>query len=334
MNKSLFTTKNFLLESGKSIPDLKIAYHTYGKLNEDKSNVIWVFHAFSANSDVLGWWDGLFGDNRIFNPQVHFIICANAITSPYGSTMPEDLAFPLVTVRDVVQAQILLAEALDITRIKVAIGGSFGGNQALEFAHSFKGQLENLILVASAARESAYSIATHEAQRLALQADPTFGQKDGGKAGLKAARGMAMLTYRTYESYLTKQTDFEPITDNYKAASYINYQGDKFVARFNALSYYYLSKCMDTHNIGRGRGGERTAMSTIKANTLVIGIDTDRMIPTSNQKVLADAIPNAQYREITSKYGHDGFLIEGEQLTMVIADFLLGIVFGFNISLE
>jgi len=144
--------ENFILESGEILSKLKIAYQTFGILNSNKSNVVWVFHALSANANVLEWWPGLFGKNCYFNPQEHFIICVNVIGSPYGSTKPANLNFPLFTIRDVVKSQLILAEDLKINRIKVAIGGSFGGNQALEFAYSFKGKIDNLILYKSTNR--------------------------------------------------------------------------------------------------------------------------------------------------------------------------------------
>ncbi len=314
--------KPFELEMGGKLDDLKIAYQTYGTLYKDKSNVVWAFHALTASSDVMDWWPGLFGENDFFNPKEHFIICANVLGSPYGSTSPKKLDFPFFTARDVVNAELLLAKYLKIDKIYVAIGGSFGGNQALEFAYSFKGKIDNLIAIACSAKESAWSIAIHEAQRLAIQADPTFGQPNGGKAGLKAARGVALLTYRTSAAYIAQQTDTPNKVDNFKAASYIRYQGDKLVNRFNAISFYYLSKCLDTHNIGRGRGSEEKALSKILANTLLIGISSDFLIPTTLTKEMAAYIPNAVYKQIDSDFGHDGFLVETKKLIQKISNFL------------
>ncbi|MDH5475774.1 MAG: homoserine O-acetyltransferase [Cyclobacteriaceae bacterium] len=312
----------FQLESGEVLPELKIVYQTFGTLNSEKSNVVWVFHALTANADVLDWWPGLFGENELFNPDEHFIICSNVIGSPYGSIVPTNLDFPFFTVRDVVNAQVLLANELQINRIHVAIGGSFGGSQALEFAHSFQGDIEHLILIASAAKESAWGIAIHEAQRLAIQADSTFGQKDGGREGIKAARAIGMLTYRTSEAYNVQQTDEDDRTDEFKAASYIRYQGEKLAKRFNALAYYYLTKCLDSHNVGRGRGGVAQALKKITSKTLVVGINTDQLLPTKMQKQLVQYLSNAQYEEIESDYGHDGFLLEVKQLSKCIKGFI------------
>ena len=315
-------TEPFELEMGEQLNDLQIAYHTYGTLNKDKSNVVWAFHALTASSDVMDWWPGLFGENDLFNPKDYFIICVNVLGSPYGTTTPKDLNFPFFTARDVVNAELLLAKHLEIENIHIAIGGSFGGNQALEFAHSFLGKIDNLIAIACSAKESAWGMAIHEAQRLAIQADQTFGEPDGGKAGLKAARGVALLTYRTSTAYIAQQTDNDDKVDDFKAASYIRYQGDKLVNRFNAISFYYLSKCLDTHNIGRGRGGESEALKTITSNTLLICVSSDFLIPPRLTEDMAKYIPNSVYKEIDSEFGHDGFLVETGKLTETISSFL------------
>lgn len=314
--------REFNFESGEKLPSIKIAYHTAGKLNKEKSNLVWVFHALTANSNVFNWWAGLMGENDLFNSKEHFIICANIIGSPYGSTSPDDLNFPQFTVRDIVSAHILLAKELGINTIYTAIGGSLGGSQALEFAHSFKGKIENLVLVACAAKESAWGIAIHEAQRLAIEADNSFGQQYGGQKGLKAARAIGMLVYRTSKSINQAQSDDDDRTNDFKAASYIQYQGEKLVKRFNAIAYYYLTKCLDSHNVGRERGGIDNALSKINTRTLVIGIDSDELLPTMSQKEIAEHLPNSVYQEINSEFGHDGFLIETPQLTQKIKSFL------------
>ena len=318
-----FTIKEpFVFESGESLPKLTIAYHTFGTLNTKKDNVIWVFHALTASSNVLDWWKGLFGKDCFFDPKEYFIVCANVLGSPYGSTMPEDLSFPQFSIRDVVRTHLLLAQHLSIKKIYTAIGGSMGGNQALEFAYVFPGEIQNLILVASCSKESAWGIAVHESQRVALKTDPTFGKdKNGGNLGMKAARSMAMLTYRTADAFIETQTDATEKTDDFRASSYIQYQGDKFVKRFNALSYYYLTKCLDSHNIGRNRGGEPVALERIKIPTLVIGIDSDVLIPIRFQKFMANHLANATYHEIHSEYGHDGFLVETEKLTAIFQEY-------------
>jgi homoserine O-acetyltransferase len=323
MRKLFKYEQPFKVESGEQIDNLQISYTTYGKLNSKISNVVWVFHALTANSDVMSWWPGLFGEDDFFNPKDNFIICANVLGSPYGSSRPENLQFPEFTVRDVVNAQLLLAEELGIEHIKVLIGGSFGGSQALEFSYSFHGKIENMILIASAALESAWGIAIHEAQRLAIKADSTFGTENGGGDGLKAARAIGMLTYRTSDAFIKSQTDNDGRVGDFKAASYIQHQAEKLEKRFNALSYYYLSKCLDSHNIGRDRGGIKAALAANETRTLVIGIDSDQLLPTHLQKFMVANLPNAIYKEINSEFGHDGFLIETEKLSGVIRKFIV-----------
>ncbi len=321
--KQFYTTEQpFVLESGGMIEQLTIAYHTYGTLNKKKSNVVWVVHGLTANSDVFTWWEGLFGEKHFFNPEEYFIICVNAIGSPYGSSSPQNLDFPLFTVRDLVSAYFMLAKQLKIDAIQILIGGSFGGSQALEFAYSFQGQIEKLILIASAAKESAWTIAIHESQRMALKADASFGKLNEGIEGLKAARAIGMVSYRTYDAFVEQQTDTDEKLDAFKVSSYMNYQGEKLVKRFNSLAYYYLSKCMDSHDIGRGRGGQEKALKDIKIPSLIIGIASDQLIPVSLQQFIHQHIPNSSYQEINSIYGHDGFLIETNQIQQHILYFL------------
>ena len=328
-------SKTITLESGQKLHGLQIGYHTFGKLNKNRSNVIWVCHALTANSDVLDWWAGLFGENDLFNTEEHYIVCANVLSSPYGTTNPLSinpltqqgyyLSFPQVTIRDMVQVHQLLAAHLGIDAIKVLIGGSLGGQQAMEWAIIEPGKIENLILIATNAKHSPWGIAFNESQRLAIATDRTFyaNKPDGGNKGLKAARAMALLSYRGYEAYCSTQLDKDnEKLDDYKASSYQNYQGDKLVKRFNAYSYWYLSKAMDSHNVGRNRGSAEEALGTIKAQTLVIGITSDFLFPVNEQQFLAQHIPGATYAEFNSAFAHDSFLIETEIQTKIIASFL------------
>jgi len=331
MLKTFTYKQKFVLESGKILPELQIAFHTYGNLNSKKNNVIWVTHALTANSDVFDWWKGLFGTNCLFNPKEYFIVCANIIGSHYGSTGPLSINpdtgnpyyhnFPEITIRDMVNAHILLRNHLGIDQIKFLIGGSLGGQQALEWAITENDIIENLIVIATNAQHSPWGIAFNEAQRLAIKADKTWlnNSHDAGLEGLKAARAIALLSYRNSKIYnITQKEETNNLPKIFKAASYQNYQGEKLVKRFNAFSYWYLSKAMDTHNVGRNREGVVQALKRIKANTLVIGILSDILFPIEEQKFLAENIPNANYAEIDSLYGHDGFLIETEKLTKTI----------------
>ncbi|MFI5162135.1 MAG: homoserine O-acetyltransferase [Sphingobacteriales bacterium] len=337
----------FKLESGKKLRGLEIGFHTYGKLNANKDNVVWVCHALTANSDVFDWWKGLFGDKDHFNPDDHFIVCANILGSNYGTTnplstnpvtgLPYYLAFPQISVRDVVKAHQLLAEHLEITDIKIIIGGSLGGQQALEWSIMQPERIKNLILIATNARHSPWGIAFNESQRLAIITDRSFyaNKPDGGAKGMKAARSIALLSYRGYKTYsITQQEENDKKVDEFKASSYQNYQGEKLVKRFNAYSYWYLTKVMDSHNVGRGRHGVEKALSLIKAKTLVIGIKSDLLFPIEEQQYLFRHIPKAAFAELDSFYGHDGFLIETELLTNVITSFFKTDVKGKIIELQ
>ena len=327
--------KTLTLESGKKLRGLEIAYQTYGKLNAKKDNVIWACHALTANSDVLDWWKGLFGNNDLFNPKEHFIICANIIGSHYGSTNPLSinpvtgqpfyLSFPEFTVRDLVKAHELLADHLAVDQVKVLIGGSLGGQQALEWSIIEPHKFENLIVVATNAVHSPWGIAFNESQRMAITTDRTFyaQQPEGGLKGMKVARSIALLSYRTYDAYSSTQIETDnDKTTNFRASSYQSYQGDKLCKRFNAYSYWYLSKAMDSHNVGRGRKSVADALALIKANTLVIGVENDVLFPISEQQLISSHIKDAEFHPINSAYGHDGFLIETDTLTNIIGNFL------------
>lgn len=337
----------FKLESGKELKELEIGFHTYGKLNKNRDNVVWVCHALTANSDVFDWWKGLFGDSDHFNPSEHFIVCANILGSPYGTTsplstnpvtgLPYYLAFPQISVRDIIKAHQLLADHLGINDVKIIIGGSLGGQQALEWSIIEPERIKNLILIATNARHSPWGIAFNESQRLAIAADRSFyaNKPDGGIKGMKAARSMALLSYRGYKTYtVTQQEENDKKVDDFKASSYQNYQGDKLVKRYNAYSYWYLTKIMDSHNVGRGRHGVEKALSLIKARTLVIGIKSDLLFPIEEQQYLFRHIPKAAFAEFDSFYGHDGFLIETEVLTNIIVSFFKTDVKGKIIELQ
>ncbi len=205
MSTEIYKYNNpFTLESGEQLAELEIGFNTYGRLNKNRDNVVWVCHALTANSDVFDWWKGLFGDNDYFNLDDHFIVCANILGSPYGSSNPLSinpvtgqayyLSFPQFTVRDIVNAHQLLADYLQITNIEILIGGSLGGQQVIEWGIMEPDRIKNLILVATNAKHSPWGIAFNESQRLAISADSTFysGKPDGGQKGLKAARSIAL----------------------------------------------------------------------------------------------------------------------------------------------
>ena len=312
------------LEGGGSLAALTIAYTTYGKLNADKSNVVWICHALTANSDAADWWNGVVGKDHVIDPGKYFIVCANILGSCYGTTGPLSIdpftgkpyysSFPLFTIRDMVKAHIILRKHLQIDNIYLLMGGSMGGYQAMEWCITEPNVIDHLFLLATSPTESAWGIATHTAQRLAIEADCTWQANSpvAGAKGLKAARAIGMLTYRNYCIMVKQQTDseFEKL-DNYKASAYLNYQGDKLVKRFNAVSYWLLTKCMDSHHIARGRGGHiENILQSFRQKTLIIGISSDILCPTAEQYFLADNIPDARFVVIDSDYGHDGFMVE------------------------
>ncbi|MDW8295414.1 MAG: homoserine O-acetyltransferase [Raineya sp.] len=328
---AIFHYKNpFPLESGDILPEIELAYCTYGTLNAQKNNVIWVIHALTANADVADWWAGLFGAGKMLDPEKYFIVCANNLGSCYGSTgalsvnpqtgEPYFHSFPLLTTRDMARALELLRRHLDLPCIHYLMGGSLGGQIALEWAIEQNEIFDNLLILATNAFHSPWGIAFNEAQRMAIQADASwqYAHPQAGMMGLKAARAIALLSYRNIEIYNQRQqeTDIEKL-DGYKASSYQQYQGEKLIRRFNAFSYWTLSKAMDSHHVGRGRGSAENALQQIRARVKVVGITSDLLFPLAEQKFLAEHIPNATLYEIQSLYGHDGFLLEFEQIQRV-----------------
>jgi homoserine O-acetyltransferase len=218
-----------------------------------------------------------------------------------------------------IAAHELLRAHLGIDRIDLAIGGSSGGFQVAEWAISNPSLIRNICLIACNARISPWGTAFNESQRMALQADATFEAQEsvaGGAKGLECARSIALLSYRSYAGYGASQAEADDDCGlAQRACSYQRYQGKKLSARFNAYAYYYLTLSLDTHNVGRGRGGVEKALSTIKAKTLCIAIDSDVLFPVGEMRYLAEHIPGARLEIISSAYGHDGFLLEYEKLS-------------------
>jgi homoserine O-acetyltransferase/O-succinyltransferase len=332
--KTLKYNHPFTTETGAELPELEIGYHTWGKLDKEGNNVIWICHALTANSDVEAWWPGMVGKGLLFDPEVYFIVCANVLGGCYGTTGPATVNkltgrpwlrdFPLITIRDLVNVHEILRKELGITRIHTVIGASIGGYQALEYSIMYPALIERLIVLASGAKQTPWALAFSESMRLAMQADQTFldNDPDGGKKGLKAARSIALISYRTMAAYnLTQKEDDDDKLTGFKASSYQAYQGDKLVSRFNPYSYWTITNLSDTHNIGRKRGGVEKAIGSISANILCVGIKSDTLFPTDDQKFIASHSANAEYVEMDSFYGHDGFLIETEAVTNIIRAF-------------
>ena len=335
MTQYLYIEHPFTLESGTTLPRLTAAYHTYGTLNAARDNVIWICHALTANSDCQDWWPGLVGPGCTIDPARYFIVCVNMLGSSYGSTSPRTidpisgqpygLDFPLITTKDNARFFSLVADYLGLRRIRLLMGGSMGGQHALEWACAEPERFDLLCVLATNARHSAWGIAFNETQRMALRADATLGTDvpDAGKAGLEAARAVAMLSYRHYRTYTGSQSEPDEDTyDDFRASSYQRYQGYKLWKRFDPVCYYGLSRGMDTHHVGRGRGGVAAALERISSPTLVISIDTDILFPIEEQGVLSRYIPNSRLEVMHSDYGHDGFLTETVQIGELLADFL------------
>ncbi len=328
----------FTLEAGGVLPTFKILFHSSVEPSlvaaeaATGRRVVWICHALTANSDPSEWWSDLVGEGKYFDSQRDIIICANIIGSCYGSTAPlnwggSPLDFPSFSVRDIVRGHSELRRYLNLDHIDLLIGASVGGYQSLEWAISEPDTIRNLVLIASNERISPWATAFNESQRLAIEADHTFGElltAEGGRKGLSAARTMALLSYRSHEGYGVRQSEEDE--DCYRAqraCSYQRHQGDKLADRFDAYSYYHITKMLDTQNVGRGRGGVAKALSLVTARTLVIAISSDMLFPSCEIRSMASQISGAEYVEIESSFGHDGFLIEHETLQGVLSRFFL-----------
>ena len=329
-------TAPFPLELGGELPELEIAYHTYGTLNERGDNVVWVCHALTANSDVADWWPHTVEEGRFLDPSKWFVVCANILGSHYGTTGPLSTnpatgapyygTFPAITIRDMVQAHRVLAQALGIAKIHTLVGSSVGGFQALEWIVQEPERFNRFVVIATDAKASPWTIAIDETQRMAIYADATFGEPrpDAGMAGLAAARAIGLLTYRGPEGYnRTQQNAVEGVTDrSHRACTYQQYQGKKLCLRYNAYSYVTILDAFDTHDVGRGRGGVAAMLARISCPTIVVGITTDIIFTPAEMRSLAAMIPGAEFHEIASPFGHDGFLVEHDRLNAILLPFM------------
>lgn len=327
----------FRFEAGGEIRGLELLCHTPDRAYRPGEPVVWICHALTGNSDPGDWWPQLAGPGKLLDPDKYYIVCAAMLCSPYGAAGPAAtdpatgrpylLDFPRVTVRDIAAAGILVRRRLGIERIDLLIGPSIGGFQAIEWAILEPEAVREAVFLATSARVSPFLTAFNESQRLALLADPSFRAAEslaGGQAGLACARSIALLSYRTWAGYNATQAETEEDTlFAGRAASYQRYQGEKLLRRhFDAYSYWYLSHALDSMNAGRGRGGVEAALSRVRAHCTVIGIDSDMLFPPADGRAVAAALPSAEYREIRSAFGHDGFLIENDQLTAILQPLL------------
>ncbi len=332
-----FRTKEpFRLENGDTLPELTVAYHTYGKLRGD--NVVWVCHALTANSDVADWWPRTVEEGCFLDPAKYFIVCANILGSHYGTTGPLSTnpatdepyyaSFPFITVRDMVGVHLLLARHLGIEHVRAVIGSSIGGFQAMEMALMAPEFVGSLVLIATAARSQPWAIAFNESQRMCIEGDPTYahGDDEGGKQGMRVSRSIGLLSYRGSRAYNATQQENDNAfkLTGFRATTYQQYQGDKLARRFNAYSYYRLTQAFDSHNVGRYRGGVESALRSIAVPTLVVGISSDIIFPVAEQVFLYRHIPRATIRLISSDFGHDGFLVEHEKLNNIVKPFIAG----------
>lgn len=332
--KTFRSAEPFKLEKGGELHGLTIAYHTYGTLNPQRDNAIWVCHALTANSDVADWWPHTVEAGCFLDPSRWFVICANIIGSCYGTTgplsvnpatgMPYYDEFPQLTIGDLARAHSLLADHLGLGSIHALVGSSVGGFQAVEWACREPERFGRIALIATDAKASPWTIAIDETQRMAIKADTTYGEHrpDAGLAGLAAARAIGLLTYRGPEGYnRTQQNHADTPAGTHRACTYQRYQGEKLCRRFNAYSYVTILDTFDTHDVGRNRGGVARALSAIKVPVTVVGITTDLIFPPGEMRTLAAMFPCATYREIDSPFGHDGFLVEHGQLNDILNDF-------------
>ncbi|MFJ9724774.1 homoserine O-acetyltransferase [Streptomyces sp. NPDC101209] len=342
------------LEAGGELPRVRLAFETWGQPAPDRSNAVLVLHALTGDSHVAGpaepghpttgWWDGLVGPGLALDTDRWFVVAPNVLGGCQGSTGPSSArpdgrhwggAFPFVTQRDQVAAEAGLADALGIDRWALVIGGSMGGMRAVEWAVSYPERTDALLLLATTAAASAEQIAWADIQLHAIRGDPHWHGGDyhatgrGPHTGLGLARRIAHVTYRSEPELQVRfgrnpQHSEDPWQDGrYQVASYLDHHAAKLVRRFDAGSYVVLSDAMNAHDIGRGRGGTRGALRRVTAKTLVAGVSSDRLYPLAQQTELAAGISTAdEVRVIESPYGHDGFLIEVEQVGALVRELL------------
>ncbi|GIW46679.1 MAG: homoserine O-acetyltransferase [Deltaproteobacteria bacterium] len=350
----------FILDNGKTLGPITVAYETYGRLNPQRDNVILVEHALTASAHAAGkhhpedkypgWWDVMIGPGKAFDTTKYFVICSNILGSCYGTTGPSSinpetgrpygLSFPMISIRDMVRVQRELVKHLGIKRIRSVVGGSMGGMQAIEWALLYPEMVDSIILIASAARTSPQSIAIHRVGIQAIMDDPNWNNGDYyGKAppekGLAIARMLGHITYLSdkwlWEKFGRKHTDPATMKLNlnskFEIESYLEYQGTKFVKRFDANSYIYLLRSIDIYDAAEGYGSLKESFKRIRCKRVFVSsFSSDWLYPTYQSEEIVEALEanniDVVYHEIKSPYGHDSFLLEYEILTPLITDFL------------
>ena len=323
---------SLLLENGETLPDITIAYQSWGTLNADKSNAILVNHAMTGWSDVPGWWPQMVGPGLPFDTDKYFIICPNVIGGCQGSTGPSSIAsdgkrygsrFPIITIRDMVNAEVAFSDAIGIEKYVLAIGPSLGGMRSLEWAVQLPHRVGAICTIGSSAVATGDQIGTFSVQIQAIKSDQHFNggdyyeQERGPVDGMGIARRIAHLTYRT-ESEMDvrfgRQLQGDD-TGRYAVQSYLDHQANKLAKRFDANTYIALTDAMNSHDIGRDRGGVAKALASITIPVIVVTIDTDRLFVPRLQVEISELVPTAQPPiVISSDFGHDGFLVESEAM--------------------
>ena len=322
---------DFAFEAGGNVSGIEVVYHTSDRDYTKGERVVWLCHALTANSNPMDWWPEMVGKGCCIDPEKDYVVCVNIFASPYGTTGPRSwmndgeamkrspLDFPKVTVRDMARLFPIVRKYIGIEKVDLLVGSSIGGFQALEWAIMEPEVIERAAFIATAPRVTPWLGAWMESQRMAIEADPTFKACEslaGGQKGLEAARALSLISYRTFEGYnITQAEQDEDCLFAQRVASYERYQGEKLVKRdFDAYSYYYLTYSVDSHNVGRKRGGVAAALGQIQAKSIVITITSDGLFPPVEGQEWAAWIPGAKYVEIESKWGHDGFLLETEAI--------------------
>lgn len=322
---------DFRLERGGVIPDARLFYRVFGDLSLGRQHgAILIFHALTGSADAESWWEPLIGPGRALDTTGHPVISANLLGSCYGSSGPRDVSdgsFPVLTTADLARAHIPLLEHLEISRLALATGGSLGGMVALQWGLLTPVPVDRLVVFAAPARASAQSIAWNAVQRLAIEADSAwaagrYAPGEGPRAGLAAARAIAMITYRSHlefeERFERRQTR---TPGRFDVEHYLRRHGEKLVDRFDARCYITLMQAMDLHDVGDlGKAGRHTAQSV--AEVVGVGIDSDILYRAAEVQAWVGAYAHggarARYEEITTPFGHDAFLIEFQQVERIL----------------
>ena len=323
------------LASGALLHGATVAYQTWGTLNAGRDNVVWVCHALTASSDVESWWPGAFGPGRLLDPARHFIVCANALGGCYGSAGPTTVDpttgerfgahFPELTVGDLTDHQRLLADHLGIRGIELVVGASMGGFQVLEWARREPVRVRRIALIATSWRQPPQALAQARLQCEFIRRDPKFRdghypEHDGPVEGLALARQLGHLTYRSADE-LDRRFGRERRDDgHYQVLSYLDYQGDKLVQRFDALSYLRLTEAMNHYDFAAATPPQE-ALAGIAQPALVVALDSDQLYYPSEQARLANWLPRGRLLQIETAYGHDGFLVDAAKLDPALTAF-------------